>query len=413
MTPNEKLFADEVLPLLRDTDLSIREISRRTGMDDRTIRRHIKKLGDPNLRREASGRGTDVEASGVEHHEDGSKTIITPAGETPRAPWEPEEMLKAHGLDPEAWVVVRVRANRWGDINDPNHQLRIDVVPKTALIVAPSVDPEWAADVPEPRWQYDSEGSVVIAGDHHAPHHDVELHEAFLAFLRAEEPQVGIILGDLLDFSTISRHRPRQGYTQTVNETLQAGYEILRAYREASPDTAWTMLRGNHDDRLEHQLIDNTERLHGVTVPGEDIPALSLRRLLRLDELAIRLIDSDWDRGKHPVTSTLTARHGYMTSPNTGTKMLAKHSNSQVQGHTHRLRFTYQTKHDPIDVRVAIEAGTMAKIEDSLGYGIDEDWQQGFVTGHVWETGEFALAPAIWVNKQLLLPWGARYTSEG
>lgn len=411
LTPNDLKF-EQALPLLENTQRSVRSIATEIGMDARSLRRHIEKKA-PHLKRAPLGTDGERETPGVTTHEDGSRTVVTSEiANLPTAPWKPVEMLTAHGLDPDAWVIVRVRVNRWGTVNEPSHQLRFDVVPKTALIVPPSVDPEWGADVPEGRFPDYASGQIAIVGDHHAPHHDPLLHKAFLQYLRNETPELGVILGDLLDFSNISRHRQRDGYAQSVNETLQAGYEILRSYREASPDTKWTMLRGNHDDRLEHQILDNVSELHGIRAAGEEISALALRRLLRLDELAITLVDQDWDRGKFAVTDSLTARHGYMTSPTTGTKMLQKHSNSQIQGHTHRMRFTYQTKHDPVDIRVAIEAGTMAKIEDSLGYGIDEDWQQGFVVGYIWDDGDFSLAPAIWVNNRLLTPWGARYLPE-
>jgi hypothetical protein len=73
------------------------------------------------------------------------------------------------------------------------------------------------------------------------------------------------------------------------------------------------------------------------------------------------------------------------------------------------MQFTYKTKHDPIDVKLAVQAGTMAKIDEGLGYASEPDWQQGFVYGHTWGKKDFALAPAIYVKGRLLLPDGRRY----
>jgi hypothetical protein len=46
-------------------------------------------------------------------------------------------------------------------------------------------------------------------------------------------------------------------------------------YRHASPNTRWTMKRGNHDQRLYNAMVDNVRALHKVQAADDDIPALS------------------------------------------------------------------------------------------------------------------------------------------
>lgn len=353
-------------------------------------------------------------------------TVKNPASE-PDAPWKPEELLKAHGLDPEEWAIARVRGNRWGDPEEPNHQLRVDAVPK-AQVIEP-VDPREWSPPPKPkrrRLKKDEPRKVVICGDHHCPHHDPTLHKLFLRFLEDEQPDEGVLLGDLLDFSSISKHR--RGKTAPAphpNECLRAALHVLRDYRHASPNTFWTLLPGNHDDRLDHQQIDNTPDLYevapggGETLEGEDddTPAKSLRRLLYLDELGIDLISEDFNRAKYLLGRKITLRHGYLSGKNASTNMLNKITRSTVQGHTHRLRLIYKTEHDehdpdePTSTRVGAEAGCMAEIKDSLGYGDEEDWQQGALLAHLWPDDDFTLAPVPYVPGRLLAPSGKRYVA--
>jgi len=254
---------------------------------------------------------------------------------------------------------------------------------------------------------------VVLAGDQHCPHHDKKLHRLFCDFLADEKPDLLVLLGDIADYSTVSRHRETDGFRQSVIECNRAVFEVLSDYRASSPTTRVVMLPGNHDARVEHYVFDKAPELRGVGPAFEEqVSSYSLRRLWRLEELGVEMAgdgDSNWERAKFPVTKSLTARHGYVTSKSAGDTMLSKHSNSQVQGHSHRLQFTYRTKHDPIDVRVAVQAGTMASIEDGLGYTSEPDWQQGFVYGHVWGDNDFALAPAVYVAGRLLLPDGRKF----
>lgn len=400
---NDEKF-ERAVELLNTTTLSQRSVAEKVGLAESSLRYKLARRAQQRAQASAE------QAPGVRRNDDGSATIV--ANKTAES-WTPESLLEAHGLEPDEWEIIRVRGNRWGDPDDPNHQLRIDVVPRESLVLPAALEPvEFGSLVkPAPDGGVDfGSKTIVVVGDQHCPLHDRTLHKLFVQFLLDEQPAEGVLLGDILDFTEISRHRTRPGFTQTVNDTIQSAFEVLRDYRLASPDTRWRLLRGNHDDRLEHAILDNNEKLYGITAADEEIPALSLKRLLHLDELGIELVDEDWDRAKTPVTTSLSARHGYMTSEGTGRQMLNKHSNSQIQGHSHRMRFSYRTQHDPIDVRVAIEAGTMAQIHEGLGYADEPDWQQGFVYGTAWDDGDFALAPAIYVDGRLLLPDGRRYT---
>jgi len=356
-----------------------------------------------------------------EDQEPGSITINP--DELP-ASWTADQILREHGRDPEEYIVYKESATRWGDPEKPFFRLRLDYHPKKSLLLPP--DPSDWTPPPKPKRRKLKENEarkVAIVSDHHCPLEDRQLHSCFLQWLEDEKPDEGVILGDLLDFSSISRHRRgKRKAPATPNECLRSALHVLRDYRHASPDTFWTILPGNHDDRLEHQQIDNTPGLYGVAPGGgetldgkEDLtPAQHLRRLLYLDDLGIDCIDEDYNRAKLLLGKKLTLRHGYLSGKNASQNMLAKVGHSTVQGHTHRLRMIYKTEHDehdpedPTVTRIGAEAGCMAQIADGLQYDDQPDWQQGFLVAHLWPNDDFTLTPIPYVPGRLLAP-GRRY----
>jgi hypothetical protein len=336
--------------------------------------------------------------------------------EIPESDWKPDALLKAHGLDPEEWQVVRVRGNRWGDPDEPNAQLRIDAVPLKPPFTLPTLENWKPLPKPKPR-KGKGPKTTIILSDQHCPHIDPVAHRLVCEFIADEKPDLLELNGDLLDFSTISRHRQRDGYAQSVNECLQSAFNTLRDYRHAAPDAAIRLKRGNHCERIEHALIDNMKELHRITAADDDVPALSLRKLLHLDQLHIEYVDEEWDRAATKIGKRLTVRHGYATGQNVGGKMLTKLAGSNIQGHTHRASLTYRTHHtlseegDATETRLAAECPCLCQIEEGLGYinGSEADWQQGCLLVKTWPDEDFAVSPVIYLPGRLLTPDGRRY----
>jgi hypothetical protein len=174
---------------------------------------------------------------------------------------------------------------------------------------------------------------------------------------------------------------------------LNAGYAILSDYRDATPATRWRKLRGNHDFRLESELLTRAERMFGVRpadIPGEPeaANALSLRRLLHLDALGIELVGregEDWKFGEIRVADGLTVRH----QPPSKAK-LSRLTRSVIAGDTHRQAIEYVTEYGDDDeprVLALVQTGCMANTKGGLGYATDADWQQGFATAAIHPDG--------------------------
>ena len=335
------------------------------------------------------------------------------------ADWTPDRLLGLMGLDPDEWKIthVKARGGHWGNPAEPNSQVRLEVsvVPNTPPFKLPDIGDWKPLPTPKPRRGKGPQTALILS-DQHCPHIDPVAHKLICQFIAEEQPDQIELNGDLLDFSTISRHRQREGYAQSVNECLQSAFDTLRDYRAAAPNTLIRLKRGNHCERLEHALIDNLKELHRITAADAGTPALSLRNLLHLDYLHIEYVDEEWDRAKTKIGKRLTVRHGYATGQNVGPKMLTKLAGSNAQGHTHRLSLTYRTNHtldddEPTETRLAAEVPCLCRIDEGLGYinGSEADWQQGGLMVKTWPDDDFTVSPILYLPGRLLIPDGRRY----
>lgn len=360
----------------------------------------------------------DLETPGLTTNTDGTATVVTPA-DLPKA-WSPDEILRDSGLNPDDYLVRQVRVNRWGPLEDPKYQVRVDVAPESGVIKVP--DPaRWKPPKPRKRTKKRTGQQVgFVVGDHHAPHHEPVLHELFLQAVAETEPDFIEFNGDLLDFSTLSRHRESISgdYNESVSDCLEAGFRILADIRSVAPaDCRMRLKRGNHDERLQTAVIDaQIGELRHLTAANEDVPVLSLRNLLHLDALDVDYVDEDWSLAKTRLTPKLSVRHGTSTSKNAGEELLNRLGGSAIQGHTHRLSARYrlewhEDEEEPYSLRTAWEGGTMATIPGGLGYvpSGEPQWANGFLVVHTYDDGRFTVAPAVYVPNCLLMPDGHRY----
>jgi hypothetical protein len=266
------------------------------------------------------------------------------------------------------------------------------------------------------RWNDETPELIVIEGDHQIPYHDPSLHAASLAALRhfheRENLTEHVFLGDTGDFPTISKHADHPSAMASVNEVIQGCYDVLRAKREAAPNARARKLKGNHDWRLEGELLLRSERMYGIkpadTGNGAQLPALSLQNLLHLDALGIELVEDPrgWSHGEVELVSGiggLVVRHGWLTGQNTAQRSMLKRGRSLVVGHTHSREHVFVWDPSASVERQAAVAGTMSLVRDQRfpHFATCDNWLQGFITVTRWPDGEFAIEHARWDGKAL------------
>jgi len=325
------------------------------------------------------------------------------------------EFVKRRGLDPDDWVILRTRLNEWGTDEEPMTQIRVDLAPKALEALMPARAEGWKPPKKLPSLPKREGELVAFFGDQHCPHHDVDLHAAACQWLRVNKPNRGILIGDMLDFDSISRHRYNPEWSRSMQECIDTAYGVLKDYKEASPATQWQLLSGNHEARLRNAVIDSLLNMYGLRrakVDDEQIgeSVLSISHLLRLDELEIEWVNpnGDYEHAQIRVGENLAARHGWIATQKSGTtalKTLEHLGHSVVVGHSHRMSEVFLTKHDidgNTETLTGVECGTMAKIKQGLGYSVAPDWQAGFATATLFDDGKFNIDLAKFINGNLM-----------
>jgi hypothetical protein len=357
-------------------------------------------------------RPPEVERPNFSQGDNNVKAVSVPGTEKKH----PDDLLKEHGLEPDEWEVTGLKANEWGSpTGNALSQLSVNfkrVTPVNFIVPArtegyrPTKTKRRATGQPE---------LVVLVGDQQAPFNDPVLHERFTSWLNENEPNRGVLIGDTVDFPDISRHRFNPDNSARVQECIDTGYNLLRDYVQASEQTQWTKLPGNHDERIRNTLIDWAVELYGVRRAAledqeEEDAVLSVQHLLRLDELGIDFIDpkGPYDQAQVKLSKYLGVRHGWLTKKGAGQSALATLEHlgySVVVGHTHRQSLVHKTTHD-IDgnptTLMGAEAGCMCIIRDGLGYAVNPDWQNGFATATIWPDGTFKIDLATYFDGVLV-----------
>lgn len=324
-----------------------------------------------------------------------------------------DALLRDRGLNPDEWEVKSATLNEW---DSPTGE----VLKQLKVTLQRKVDTAWlfpAVDV-KPRAvrrrgrSSRAERIAVCLPDQHAPLHDTAVHEAVCRFL-AEFAHTDIVaLGDLGDYAPISRFRDSgaRKWMASAQECIQASFELLSDYRSAS-DAPMMLLKGNHDWRLETELLSRAERLYGIKpaeIPGtEQIPATSLRHLLHLDALGCELIEpmiegDDYNHAEYWLSDQLVCIHGKQVR-NGAEKHAESIGASVIMGHTHKQRATVVSRwhNDRLSHLDAVEAGTLRELGTSIGYANRPKSQQGFVVASVMADGSHTIELVRWDGEAL------------
>jgi UDP-2,3-diacylglucosamine pyrophosphatase LpxH len=320
-------------------------------------------------------------------------------------------LIRSRGLDPADWEVVSATLNEWdgpvaGGGTQMLRQLKVSLKRRQPLHwLFPAVDVEprvrtvhadrYASRDPE-RPQ-----TIVLLPDPHCPYEDRELDARVESMIYGLEPDRITILGDVCDFSSVSRHRDNPAWFASAQENIQAAFQWLAGKRDASSGCPIDWIEGNHDARLRYELLQRAERVYGLRpadIPGQEggPDALSLEHLCHLDRLGIDFVGPplDGDEYHHAaidLAAGLHARHGFITGANSPAKTLERVGMNVVLGHTHRhdrhTKAVYRGSRHVGNI-TAWECGTLARVEGGMGYASNPNWHQGLAVATVFADGE-------------------------
>jgi len=293
-----------------------------------------------------------------------------------------------------------------------------DILPRPAKWGGPRALPLRAVAESRAIWQ------MLVLADHQAPYHDENLHAATLALIEWVQPERVGHIGDLCDYTNISKHRDHAVVKATVDECTDAGVAILHDIRTAAPHAHIQVLEGNHDVRPLTELLARAERMAGIRSgnlpgsPGQQLIALD--KLWRLEELGIEYVTDPrgWQHAELdivPGPRGLCAVHGWLTGPNTAGRTLDKIGRSVIAAHTHQAEHVYRWSQQLQAEQQAVVVGCQCEVRGGGGksfptFAPRDSWVQGPALVTVHPDGEFTIERARWNGDSLYLG-RERYTA--
>ena len=214
----------------------------------------------------------------------------------------------------------------------------------------------------------------VVLSDQHIPFHDPVIEDLTIEFLREHKPKVIHLLGDVLDFYSLSRFDKDPARKQSLQGELDDATKYFARLRNACPRARIIYSEGNHENRLRRYLWSQAQAL-------SDLRSLTFEELLGLDKYRIEWVDAS----KPYRIGNLLFIHGELVRRNSGASAkghMDKFGCNVIHGHTHRLGAHYHRTFDTM--MGAWENGCLCDLNPE--YATCPDWQNGWSV--VWFHGD-------------------------
>lgn len=211
---------------------------------------------------------------------------------------------------------------------------------------------------------------MLYISDLHVPYQDEKALYVFSKFFRWYNPDEVYIIGDLIDFYSLSRFDKNPSRLHRLQEEIDMARSILNMWRSFYKGKMW-LLKGNHEHRLIKYIWGQAKQL-------STLRSLELNKLLDLDKLDIRYIREGKIR-----RNNILVKHGNTIrkwSAYTAKAEQVLTGMSGISGHSHRLSQYYKT--DERGTSKWVEVGCLCDLEPEYMEGKTANWQQGFGVGY-------------------------------
>lgn len=211
---------------------------------------------------------------------------------------------------------------------------------------------------------------AVVLSDLHVPYLDKAAWRVTCEFLRFRQPTHLFLLGDIVDFYSLSAYDKNPERILDLQDDLDQLSQVLETIREILPTAKVVFSEGNHEHRLLRYLQKHPELYR--------LRALQMPKLLDLERHDITHLPYHAIQRWHG----LILEHGSLVrskSAYTASGMLDKRGTSGISGHVHRLGSSYRTQHD--QTIAWWENGCLCDLNPEYVIG-KPDWQHGFTVVH-------------------------------
>ena len=247
------------------------------------------------------------------------------------------------------------------------------------------------------------------------PFHDRRALDLVLQLASAVQPDRIDCLGDLLDFAEWTDRflRSPEFYATTQPSILEAHW-WLRQLRRSCPDAAISLHEGNHEGRMNKQVLTHLRAASDLR-PADEMdlpPALTPQRLLALHKLGIEW-HGDYPDDEHWLGQGLKLAHGDIARGEPGATTAAiikKAYTSEIVGHIHRREMASRTIYEQGRARTitAYCPGCVCRIDGIVpGTRSKQQWQQGLAIVEYNPAGDQVSRYDIEISDGIAL-WGGK-----
>jgi len=202
-------------------------------------------------------------------------------------------------------------------------------------------------------------------------------------------------LGDFLDATNFSRHRsaPSQIDRFTFKKSVARAQQELATRTALTPNAERHLIPGNHENRIQHWLIDNHASFLMGLSPDGGAPMLSLEWLLQTETHGWQVADA-YPEGAVYLNHNTVCVHGHVakSQPGASAAEYLKQEMSVFFGHTPRSQTVYRTiaRHGQTRTYVAHTAGGLMRVDGAVPSGFSGTKVTGdpvLAKGTAWDQG--------------------------
>ena len=235
----------------------------------------------------------------------------------------------------------------------------------------------------------------VICNDVHGSMMDKDAVNAFLADLKNWNPDEVVLNGDIIECGGFLAAHHTLGYVAQTEyswqEDIAAGNWFLDEVQKAAPNATIHFLEGNHEDRVERWIVDQTMR---HTRDSEFLRAmLSPKTLLRLDDRGVNY----YERGKHHVDGLppgwiklgkIFFVHELGGGKNNASKAVGKTAGNVCYGHDHQEDSATMVL-PGVGLVKAWNPGCLCQRQPLWRHSNPTNWSHGYGVQFIEQNGEF------------------------
>lgn len=263
---------------------------------------------------------------------------------------------------------------------------------------------------PKPRQKTSTKEDFVriVVNDVHGSMMDRDAVEAFLADLKQWDPDEVVLNGDIIECGGFLAAHHTLGYVAQTEYTLQddiaAGNWLLDEIQKAAPRAVIHYLEGNHEDRLERWIVDQTMRHSRESEFLRQL--IGPQTLLRLNERGVHY----YRRGEHQIPGLppgwiklgkIFFVHELGGGKNAASAAVGRTAGNVVFAHTHQSDESTMVL-PGVGLVKAWNPGCMCQRQPLWRHSNPTNWSHGYAVQFVAKSGDFMhINVAVWDGKSL------------